>query len=214
MIFYMLYYIMLKKLYYCWASLLTCKWLLLFLVLSYTATSSARMQFGMSAGLTNDSNSLDSKVMTSASFFDGYFYVSLFEKGKLLLGLGYGQLNMSDTGTDSSSVQMLASHTVIGLKYLIGETNTYFLQVAGTPLSQATFKVAGLETELWTGSTLIGLIGIRPKIAENFHFTAALQYVTANYVTKVSSDTGTSSSDKTSFTRTFISPALGLEFDF
>ncbi|MBX3034497.1 MAG: hypothetical protein KF865_11285 [Bdellovibrionaceae bacterium] len=187
----------------------------LFLILFLAPSlASAKVHFGVSYGANNDSNSLDSKNVTSTTYFNGYVFVQLVEKYRIYLGAEYAYLSASGPNADSTLSQMQASGPLVGVKWLIGRDDLFFMSVAGTTLTQATYKVSGAQTETWTGYSYAGQVGLRPLITTRLRLTAGLTYIASTYTTKSVSSTGTPSSSKSNFVRTYYSPTVGLELDF
>ena len=181
-------------------------------LLVFSNPARAKFNIGTDFGIIQDQNSLSSNSLDQKSYYDFNLYIKALERMNLYFGAEYLYISSLEPKDTSAVANIVATNILLAAKMQFGKDGLYSLTLAGSPTVQATYKVSGASSEQWTGSAYLARLSLQPEIYKHIRLVAAITYYSATYTSK--SQSTSSLSSQTNFSRSLFIPSVGLSFFF
>lgn len=182
------------------------------IVLFMSPFATADIHFGADAGLIQDQKSITSRDIIQTTFYDANLYLQASRNYQFYLGFEYIQISTTQPNTvDTTTATLTSSNAMAGMKYVFGRKKLFSVSLMGSPFIQASYKVTGATSDLWSGAAFASKVSIHPDLTNSLKLCVSIVYYSATYTSKSESSGSTAVS---SFSRSLLIPTLGLQFNF
>lgn len=159
---------------------------------------------------TSDTFTTATDATYKKTFYSFDLFANLTSKYTVFAGFHLDQINFSEQPTASTEYSLTSQNMGVMLMWVMDKAGTYSLSAGYNLVQKGSYTTTGASETTLDGTGYWGTFGIMPEVAENLYLGVKFLYYQASYSKKL---VGTTSSD-VSYSRSFISPILGLSFRY
>lgn len=180
-------------------------------VVFFTATVHAQVRVGLDFATLQENRSSTQVSSVGRTLYDLYLNVGLKKELPLYLTLGYLSVSSVENYDDSTYTKLDSTNAYVGVTYHFWRKNSAGLLVGGhySPYAKLTVKERD-GSEAWNGTAIIGKISGTFNVGKKTKFNAGVYYISESFATRASGSLTT----KSSFTQSYLLPAIGVAVEF
>lgn len=182
------------------------------MTISLCSVSFAEFNVGLAAGWFSDQNAVSSGAKAENYVYDLELGAQINQSHKIFLVADYVVTSSSANLTATTSVSFETHNPMVGLKQYYFNKDILAVSLTGTSIATGRYIITNSIAEDVKGTAFLAKVIVQPEISSRLRLTFSLNYFLASYEEVKSSQN--SGATLPSFSRSFMTPTIGLLFKF
>jgi hypothetical protein len=183
---------------------------LFILFLFSRAFAFASLDAGIGGAVIQESKTISDQKNSTKNFYEVYGLTQI-QKYPIHFGLSYLIVASTNNLTATTTETLYSSNLYFMARFGFFKKEIVSLTLYYNPSVQATYSTTGNASDQWAGAAYALQFLLQPQMTDNFRLNGGVMYFSETYSSK---STTSASSSVTSFTRTTLLPALGMQYSF
>lgn len=168
-----------------------------------TIQSFARLSLMSSVFYAAESSTTATTTSAGRQYYSFDGFANFDSKGQFLGGFHVHQISMTDTATSTTTYSSLDMGPSI--MWVPDKKGNFSVYAAYNVSAKGSYQAGGATTTSeWTGTSILGSIGVQPEVGKSIRVGVLLNYYSASYSREIVSESATT----VSYSRSWIFPSL------